>query len=77
LPKAKIESPELLTDAKTGLLVECTVACRPFPALRIFRDRLKALDTGRFRHAMWNYPESPRLELPNFQITAGGSWESF
>src|SRR5215470_2366268 len=40
----KIESLELLTDNEEGLLVERTVAYRPFPALKIFRDRLIALN---------------------------------
>jgi len=33
----KIESLELLTDDDNGLLLERTVAYRPFPALKIFR----------------------------------------
>src|SRR5262245_31715708 len=35
----KIESLELLTDDENGLLLERTVAYRPFPTLKIFRDR--------------------------------------
>ncbi len=54
----KIESLELLTDDDNGLLVERTVAYRPFPAVKIFRDRLKALDAGRLPDDMWDYPES-------------------
>lgn len=51
----KIESLELLTDDENGLLVERTVAYRPFPALKIFRDRLIALNAGRLPADMWDY----------------------
>jgi hypothetical protein len=51
----KIESLELLTDDKQGLLVERTVAYRPFPALKIFRDRLIALNAGKLPADMWDY----------------------
>ena len=51
----KIESLELLTDDENGLLVERTVAYRPFPALRIFRDKLIALDAGRLPADMRDY----------------------
>ena len=52
----KIESLELLTDNKDGLLLERTVAYRPFPALKIFRDRLIALNGERLPADMWDYP---------------------
>jgi len=51
----KIESLELLTDNEEGLLVERVVAYRPFPALKIFRDRLIALNAGRLPAEMWDY----------------------
>jgi hypothetical protein len=51
----KIESLELLTDNEEGLLVERTVAYRPFPALKIFRDRLIALNAGKLSTEMWDY----------------------
>ena len=51
----RIESLELLTDDKSGLIVERTVAYRPFPALKIFRDRLIALNAGRLPAEMWDY----------------------
>src|SRR5215472_913949 len=51
----KIESLELLTDNEQGLLVERTVAYRPFPALRIFRDRLIALNAGKLPADMWDH----------------------
>ena len=51
----KIESLELLTDDEQGLLVERTVAYRPFPALKIFRNRLIALNAGKLPADMWDY----------------------
>ncbi len=50
-----IESLELLTDDADGLLLERTVAYRPFPALKIFRDRLIALNAGKLPADMWDY----------------------
>jgi hypothetical protein len=50
-----IESLELLTDDEEGLLLERTVAYRPFPAVKIFRDRLIALNAGRLPADMWDY----------------------
>lgn len=52
----KIESLELLTDDDNGLLVERTIAYRPFPAVKIFRERLIELDAGRLPADMWGYP---------------------
>jgi hypothetical protein len=55
----KIESLELLTDNEEGLLLERTVAYRPFPALKIFRDRLIALNR---RKATSRHVGLPRLK---------------
>ncbi|MEJ1975894.1 MAG: hypothetical protein WDN49_07085 [Acetobacteraceae bacterium] len=51
-----IESLELLTDDAEGLLLERTVAYRPFPAVRLFRERLIALNAGKLPDDMWDYP---------------------
>jgi hypothetical protein len=51
----KIERLELLTDDENGLLLERTVACRPFPALKIFRDQLIALNVP---DDLWDYPKA-------------------
>ncbi len=51
----EMESLELLTDNEQGLLVERTVAYRPFPAVKIFRDRLIALNAGKLAADMWDY----------------------
>ena len=53
----KIESLELLTDDADGLLVERTIAYRPFPAVKIFRDRLMEIDAGALPADMWDYPK--------------------
>jgi hypothetical protein len=37
-------------------MLERTVAYRPFPALKIFRDRLIALNAGKLPADMWDYP---------------------
>jgi len=54
----KLESLELLTDDENGLLLERTVAYRPFPALRILRNRLMALSAGKLPDDLWDYPEA-------------------
>jgi len=54
----KLESLELLTDDENGLLLERTVAYRPFPALKILRNRLMALSAGKLPDDLWDYPEA-------------------
>ena len=56
----EIESLELLIDDDNGLLLERTVAYRPFPALKIFRDRLIALNGGKVPDDMWDYPKATK-----------------
>ncbi len=51
-----IESLKRLTDDAEGLLLECTVAYRPFSAVRLFRERLIALNAGRLPDDMPDYP---------------------
>src|ERR1700679_2407854 len=51
-----IESLEMLIDNNSGLLLERTIAYRPFPAVKIFRERLIALNAGRLPIDMWEYP---------------------
>lgn len=57
----EIEGLELLTDNEQGLLLERTIAYRPFPAVRIFRERLIALNAGRLPADMWEYPGSEQV----------------
>lgn len=54
-----LESLELLVDDANGLLVERTIAFRPYPALRIFRDKMKASLGDSLGSGMWDYePEA-------------------
>ena len=46
-----------------GVLLERTIAYRPFPALKIFRDRLFALNAGRVPDDMWDYPKATETQL--------------
>jgi hypothetical protein len=56
----EFESLELLTDGPDGRLKERTVAYRPFPALRIFRDRQRAATADVLPPDMWDYPSDSR-----------------
>jgi hypothetical protein len=51
----EIESLELLTDDEEGLLLERTIAYRPFPAVKILRDKLYTLNAGKLPDDMWDY----------------------
>lgn len=52
----EFESMELLTDGPDGKLRERTVAYRPFPALKIFRDKQRAATSDVLPPDMWDYP---------------------
>src|SRR5215471_13651483 len=39
----KFESLEVIVDNEQGLLVEPTIALRPYPALKLFRDAMYAV----------------------------------
>ena len=51
----EFESMELLTDGPDGKLKERTVAYRPFPALKIFRDKQHAATADLLPPDMWDY----------------------
>jgi hypothetical protein len=51
----EFESLELLTDGPDGLLKERTVAYRPFPALKIFRDKQRAAVGDTVSADSWDY----------------------
>src|ERR1700689_4830185 len=51
----EFESLELLTDGPDGKLKERTVAYRPFPALKIFRDKQRAATSALLPPDMWDY----------------------
>jgi hypothetical protein len=57
----EFESLELLTDGPDGKLKERTIAYRPFPALKIFRDKQRAATAGFLPPDMWDYPEDARV----------------
>jgi hypothetical protein len=52
----EFESLELLTDGPDGKLKERTVAYRPFPALKIFRDKQRAAVGDSIPADSWDYP---------------------
>src|SRR5215469_7576947 len=52
----KLESLELLVDDDDGKLVERTIAYRPFPAVRLFRDRMRTSPMNAVPDDMWEYP---------------------
>jgi len=51
----EFESMELLTDGPDGKLKERTVAYRPFPALKIFRDKQRAALGDTIPADAWDY----------------------
>ncbi len=53
----EFESLELLVDDDNGKLVERTIAYRPFPALKIFREKMRALAGDAVPADAWDYPE--------------------
>ena len=53
----EFESLELLVDGPDGLLVERTVAYRPFPALKIFRDKQRAAVGASLPPDVWDYAD--------------------
>jgi hypothetical protein len=52
----EFESLELLTDGPDGKLKERTIAYRPFPALKIFRDKQRAAVGDAIPADAWDYP---------------------
>jgi hypothetical protein len=54
----EFESLELLTNGPDGKLKERTVAYRPFPALKIFRDKQRAAVGDATPADAWDYPEA-------------------
>ncbi len=54
----EFESMELLTDGPDGKLVERTVAYRPFPALKIFREKQRAATGDLLPPDKWDYQKA-------------------
>jgi len=51
----KIESLEVIVDNEHGLIVERTIALRPYPALRLFRDAMYASLKDKLPPDVWDY----------------------
>jgi len=56
----EVESLEVLTDNDEGLLVERTVAYRPFPGLKILRKEMYADLKDVLASDYWDYPTEGR-----------------
>src|ERR1700745_3872948 len=52
----KIESLEVIVDNDEGLIVERTIALRPYPAVKLFRDAMYAALKDRLPPDVWDYP---------------------
>ena len=52
----KFESLEVIVDDDDGLIVERTIALRPYPALKIFRDAMHAALKDKLPADIWDYP---------------------
>ena len=53
----KIESLEVILDNEHGLIVERTIAMRPYPALKLFRDAMYAELKDKLPSDVWDYPK--------------------
>lgn len=52
----KIESVEIIVDNEQGLIVERTIALRPYPAVKLFRDAMYASLKDKLPADVWDYP---------------------
>ena len=52
----KFESLEIIVDNQQGLIVERTIALRPFPAVKLFRDAMYASLKDKLPPDVWDYP---------------------
>jgi len=52
----KLESLEVITDDEEGLIVERTIAMRPYPAVKLFRDAMHASLKDKLPPDVWDYP---------------------
>src|SRR5258708_12338254 len=57
----KFESLEVIVDDAQGLIVDRTIALRPYPALKLFRDPMYASLNHNLPPYLWHYstPHSP------------------
>ena len=54
----KLESLEVIVDDEQGRIVERTIALRPYPAVKLFRDAMHASLKDRLPPDVWDYPAS-------------------
>ena len=54
----KIESFEVIVDNADGLIVERTIALRPYPAVKLFRDAMYESLKDKLPPDVWDYPAS-------------------
>ena len=52
----KLESLEVIVDNAKGLIVERTVALRPYPAVKLFRDAMYESLKDKLPPDVWDYP---------------------
>jgi hypothetical protein len=52
----KLESLEVIVDDDDGLIVERTIAMRPYPAVKMFRDAMHASLKDKLPPDVWDYP---------------------
>jgi hypothetical protein len=52
----KLESLEVIVDNEQGLIVERTIAMRPYPAVKLFRDAMHAALKDKLPPDVWDYP---------------------
>lgn len=52
----KLESWEVIVDNEQGLIVERTIAMRPYPALKLFREGMYAALKDKLPPDVWDYP---------------------
>jgi hypothetical protein len=52
----KIESFEVIVDNEQGLIEERTIAMRPYPAVKLFRDSMYASLKDKLPPDVWDYP---------------------
>ena len=51
----KIESLEVIVDNEQGLIKERTIALRPYPAVKLFRDVMYAALKDKLPPNVWDY----------------------
>jgi len=51
----KFESLEVIVDNEQGLIVERTIALRPYPALKLFRDAMYTALKDKLPPDVWDY----------------------